>query len=108
MGESEYLQSGDALHVQTIHTSSTSRRLADDNIEIKHNCHFWNFQPNHFLAEYIHEIVSRRDAVFIAVEKVKGEKEDKGRVINRRDYERLIPENFELFELGPNECVVGV
>lgn len=101
MDKSEYIQRGDALYVQTIHTSlaGTHKRMADSCIKVNHNCPMWNVEYNHRLCAYIHEIVSTRKAIMIATEK------GNGRLVNLRD--NLLMRSKPIY-LRKNECVVGV
>lgn len=96
--KSKYIQKGDALYVQSIHSTSyvgTKSRKSDSDIKIQHNCSRWNLQNNHRLSAYLHEIIAAKRAILIAQEKGKG---------------RVIKENISYpdLSLARNECVVGV
>lgn len=63
---------------------------------MNHNCPRWYFENNHRLSAYLHEIISAKKAIFIAVEN------GHGRVIN------LENGNSPNVTLASNECIVGV
>lgn len=94
-----YIQKGDALYVQSIHSSrfvGTKAKYSDSDITIKHNCRVLNLTSNHRLAAYLHEIISAKKAIFIAAEK------GNGRIINlqHNPNQRVV--------LAKEECIIGV
>lgn len=100
MDTNKYLHKGDAKYVQTIGTSlfGTSLNKADSDIDIQHNCPWWNLHHNHRLAAYLHEIIAAKKATLIASEKNSG----KGRIVKYK------PDSSPNISVAKNECIIGI